>query len=105
MVDNKVCNIITSTTSARRCYICNAKPLEINDPRLVHSKTWNIDGSSSSVSFLHAWIPCFGYLLHFSYNIPFRKWLANIAETKKMENGKKQFKDKLQLLVNFVTQG
>lgn len=105
MVDNKVCNIITSTTFAMRRHICNAKPLEMNGLKLVHSKTWNIDGSSSGVSFLHAWIPYFECLLQFSYNMPFSKWLANIAEMKKMENGKKQFKDKLQLLVNFVTQG
>lgn len=50
MVDNKVCNIITSTTFAMRRHICNAKPLEMNDLKLVHSKTWNIDGSSSDVS-------------------------------------------------------
>lgn len=38
MVDNKICNVITNTTSAMRCYICNAKPTEMNNLDLVNSK-------------------------------------------------------------------
>ncbi len=30
MVDGKVCNVLT-TTSSQVCYICNAKPKEMND--------------------------------------------------------------------------
>lgn len=110
MVDNKVCNSITHTTSAMRCYICNAKPTEMNDLEIVHSKTCNSDNFSFGISSLHAWIRCFQCLLHISYNMPFKKWTASTPELKKIQcerkqHIQKQFKDKLGLLVDFVKQG
>lgn len=40
MVDNKICNQITESSSAMRCYICQAKPTEMNDLELINSKPW-----------------------------------------------------------------
>ena len=31
MVDTKVCNSLTDTTSAMRCYVCNCTSSEFND--------------------------------------------------------------------------
>ena len=110
MVDNKICNVITNTISAMRCYICNAKPTEMNNLDLVNSKVCNNSNYSFGISSLHAWIRCFEYLLHVAYNMPFKKWTANTPQRKKLHNERKEeiqrkFKDKMGLLVDMVKQG
>jgi len=38
MIDGKVCNAITSTTSEQRCYICKATPIEMNQIEKIMNK-------------------------------------------------------------------
>jgi hypothetical protein len=38
MVDGKVCNAITFTTSAQKCYICKTAPVEMNQIEKVTNK-------------------------------------------------------------------
>lgn len=110
MVDNKVCNAAMGTSSSMRCYICNAKPKEMNNLDLVNRKSCNSDNYSCGMSTLHAWIRTFEFLLHVAYNIPFKKWAANTAELKQLKRARKEkiqklFREKTGLLVDFVKQG
>ncbi|KAL4104078.1 hypothetical protein QTP88_019391 [Uroleucon formosanum] len=80
MIDGKVCNAITNTSSAARCYICNAKPSEMNDLDLVNKK------------------------------INFKKWSAMSTEHKELKLSKKKiiqqrFKNEMSLNVDIVKQG
>ena len=38
MVDGKICNILTDTSSAMRCFLCNASPKEMNNLKSIINK-------------------------------------------------------------------
>ena len=90
MIDGKVCNAITNTSSAARCYICNAKPTEMNDFHLINSKINKVDYYNYGLSSLHAWIRCLECLLHISYNLDFKQWSATNFEHKELKLSKKK---------------
>lgn len=110
MIDNKMCNAATGTSSSMRCYIFNAKPPETNNLELVKHTSCNINSYSFGTSTLHAWIRTFEFLLHVAYNIPFKKWAANTPELKQLQRVRKEkiqklFREKMSLLVDFAKQG
>ena len=72
MVDGKICNTLTETSS-QRCYVCKAIPKEMNNINLAHVSE---DPSTFrfGLSVLHVWIRCFECLLHISYRLHFKKW-------------------------------
>ncbi|KAK2578835.1 hypothetical protein KPH14_012190 [Odynerus spinipes] len=110
MIDGKVCNAITQTNSSMRCYICNAKPTEMNDLKLVGTKHVNEEYYKFGLSSLHAWIRSFECFLHIAYNMDFKKWSASTPDLKMTRSiKKKQVQDNLRkelgLIVDIVKQG
>ena len=108
MVDAKVCNAATNTTSTMRCYICGLTSKDFNN--LTIKKIDNPDALKFGLSILHTRIRFFESLLHLSYHIPIKKWQARtqddniiVAETKK--NIQNKFKEKMGLLVDIPTAG
>lgn len=72
MVDAKVCNAATQTTSTMRCYICGASSKELND--LTIKRDVDADALSFGLSTLHARIRLFESILHLSYKLTVKKW-------------------------------
>lgn len=54
MVDGKVCHTLTDTKSTQSCYICHAKPKEMNDLKNITTKLANIENYSFGLSTLHS---------------------------------------------------
>ena len=108
MIDGKVCNAATNTTSKRRCYICGQTSKDFKD--LNKKKTESRETLKFGPSILHAKIRFFESLLHISYKIPIKKWQARTEEDKKIVAETKQkiqnaYKDKLGLLVDIPKAG
>lgn len=110
MVDGKVCNAISQTASAMRCYICGASPIQMNNLNLLQSKVSNQEFYEFGLSPLHAKIKFFECLLHISYNLDFKKWFASTPEFKRLQTERKRiihkkFRIALGLVVDRVKQG
>ena len=67
MIDAKVCNAATHTTSTMKCYICGAISKSFND--ISEKKDVNPDTLKFGLSILHARIRLFESLLHLSYKL------------------------------------
>lgn len=105
MIDTKVCNSLTNTTSAMRCYLCNCTSKEFNDIEKMLKEKVDTDNLKFGLSTLHCWIRCFEFLLHLSYKLENEKWQARSDEQKKSveirkENIQKAFKKELGLNVD-----
>ena len=104
MVDGKICNALTQTSSAR-CYICDARPTEMNDiekclQKEVHKSTYEF-----GLSPLHTYIRFVEYFLHVSYRLEIKQWqIRNPVDKEKLilrkRNIQSQFKEKLGLIVD-----
>lgn len=71
MIDGKVCQALTFTSSASNCVICEAKPSEMNN--LMAKKKEKAENFQYGISTLHAWIRFMECILHLAYHLPFRK--------------------------------
>lgn len=69
MVDGKVCNSLSDTSSAQRCFICNCTSKDFNNIEFVLLKEINEEHLEFGISSLHAWIRFFECLLHVSYKL------------------------------------
>lgn len=110
MIDNKICNILTETKSAMRCYLCGASPKDMNNLDIVEEKKINEEYLSFGISSLHCWIRCFECLLHISYRLNIKIWaVKNEKHKREVEERKKAlqaaFRDKMGLLIDVVKQG
>jgi hypothetical protein len=56
MIDGKICNALSSTSSAQRFYVCGATPKEMNSLVTTKEKEVNFKSFSFGLSTLHAWI-------------------------------------------------
>ena len=65
-IDGKVCNALTSKLSSRKCYVCGAKPTEMNKLDVPIRKEVDVTVYEFGLSMLHAWIRFFECLLHIS---------------------------------------
>lgn len=110
MVDGKVCNAATGTTSTQRCYICNETSSDFN--KLNKEKIVNPDSLNFGLSILHARIRIFESLLHLAYRLPLQKKRISkknfqdsevFAETKLQVQEK--FKQEMGLLVDLPKAG
>lgn len=105
MIDGKICNSVTGTKSALRCYICGLTSKDFNDLKKSFESNCKEEHYQFGLSVLHNWIRFFETLLHIAYKLPIKKWQArsqedkNIVETRKKEI-QKEFKQKLGLLVD-----
>lgn len=105
MVDGKICNTLTDTTSTQRCYICGLTSKDFNDIEKAKTAEIKKDSFDFGLSTLHAWIRFFECVLHISYKLPIKKWQARgkenqdiVAETKKKIQAR--FKQELGLIVD-----
>jgi len=104
MVDGKVCNAISESSSAT-CYICGAKPTEMNNIQKCLSKEVRPRFYEFGLSPLHSYIRFFEYFLHISYKLEVKMWQVR-DEEKKMQvlNRKKhiqeEFREKMGILVD-----
>lgn len=110
MVDGKICNAITQTSSAMRCYICSAGPKDMNNLLNLKIKKPNEEFYNFGLSPLHAKIRFFECLLHISYNLGFKKWTTRSPEQKALQSASKlsiqnKFRMQLGLIVDQVRQG
>ncbi len=103
MVDQKVINAITNTSSTMRCYICGATPKDFNNIHQLPSPV--SERYKFGLSPLHKWIRCFEMMLHIAYRLPFKKWRVQsdndkfvMAERKKTIQ--EQFRSELGLKVD-----
>jgi len=78
MIDGKVCTLSDTAISCSTCYICGAKPSEMNNINKVLDKNININAYNYGISSLHARIRCMEFLLHVSYNLPFKNGVYEI---------------------------
>ncbi|KAL4152921.1 hypothetical protein QTP88_000754 [Uroleucon formosanum] len=105
MVDGKICNALTDTTSTLRCFLCGTISKQFNLIDEMVKREVKTDNLSFGISVLHGWIRFFECLLHLSYKLPLKKWQARGDVEKKivLENKlriQKEFKEKLGLLVD-----
>lgn len=103
MVDAKVCNAATETTSSMRCYICGATSKEFNN--LNNKRDVDVDALSFGLSTLHARIRLFESILHLSYKITVKKWQLRSDADKTIVNERKRaiqekFRKELGLIVD-----
>jgi hypothetical protein len=110
MLDGKICNAITDTTSAQKCYICNATPTQMNNVAGVTVREVDETAYRFGLSLLHAWIRFFECIIHISYRLDFKKWQVRQPEERELfANRKKRvqedFKTQLGLLVDHVKPG
>lgn len=118
MIDGKVCNALTETTSAQRCFLCGATSKQFNDLDFVLQKDITKDNYRFGLSSLHAWIRCFECLLHLSYKLDVKCWqvrkksertnkkgkVKTEEEKKKEEEEKKAVEEKLASIANSKAQ-
>ena len=76
MVDNKVINALTDTTSAMRCHLCNATSKNFNNINDMIQRPINTSNLRFGISSLHAWIRFFEMFLHIGYKINNKQWQA-----------------------------
>lgn len=109
MIDGKVCNSVTDTSSSQRCYLCQCTSKEFNDIDKVLKKEINEDNLEYGVSSLHAWIRLFECLLHISYKLDTKKWQNRGVDKESIATRKKNiqssFRQQLGLLVDQPKQG
>lgn len=105
MVDGKICNSLTDTTSTLKCYLCGLTSKHFND--IEKCLTTNVPDSmlTFGLSVLHTWIRFFECLIHLAYKLPLKKWQARGTEDKKLVETRKrtiqsQLKSQLGLIVD-----
>lgn len=91
MVDGKVCNAATGTTSTSRCYICNATSKDFNDIDKFNTIDTDIEAIQFGLSVLHARIRLFESIIHLAYKLPVKKYRERKTDTEKqLEKERKQ---------------
>lgn len=110
MLDGKTAQTVTNTSSGAVCYICKAKPTDMNNLEKISQREINNESCKLGISSLHARIKFMECILHLAYNMPFKKWAVKDEKMKmiKQENKKriqKEFKEKMNLRVDEVQQG
>lgn len=103
MIDGKVCNALTETSSSQKCYICGATPKLMNDES--REFVANRNNLGFGLSTLHAWIRSFECLLHISYRLEIKKWQVRDAADKanvkqRAADIQKRFKNEMGLIVD-----
>jgi hypothetical protein len=73
VIYGKICNAVTSTTSAQVCYVCGAAPKQVNRIAEIVKRDVDVTTYKFGLSTLHAWIRFFECLLHISYRLEIKK--------------------------------
>lgn len=94
MIDGKVCTALSDIAlSCSTCYLCRAKPSEMNDIDRIISKNIDVNACNFGISRLHTRIRCMEFLLHVSYNLSFKEWNVHDPAFKKQQ---RETKEKIQ---------
>lgn len=98
LIDEKVLNNITETSSMQSCPICHATPKQFNNILSIkEGKFVPIETSLQyGISPLHAWIRIFELCLHIAYRLPIKKGQIRSVKDKKLCA---EQKDKIQLML------
>lgn len=108
MVDNKMINSITGTSS-QKCYLCGASPIEMNDIDAVLKRTVDKNHLSFGITSLHAWIRSFECILKISYRLQIQKWQARGDDKNVIKQEKNRiqaaFRSRLGIIVDQTKQG
>lgn len=109
MVDGKVCNALTETTSTQTCYICGATSKNFNNIEAMINRGINRDNLGFGLSVLHGWIRMFEFLLHLGYKLPIKKWQARLSDKEIVAKNKariqKEFRERCGLIVDMPKPG
>lgn len=110
MIDGKVAQVLTETSSAACCTICKVKPSDMNNLSKVMKRAVDESAYQYGLSNLHAQIRFMECILHIAYRLPFRRWSARTKEEKDLlKNTKKriqnELKEKLGIIVDVPRQG
>lgn len=112
LINGKVLNAITNTTSSQRCLICGATPmqvLKINDFQVIEFLLKNKNSLQHGVSPLHARIRFFECVIHIGYRIKREKWQVKERDKEDFLSRKKEvqklFWDRLALYVDKLKSG
>lgn len=80
--------LTTSHKSTQSCYICGAKPSEMNNS--VINKQPNPEFYKYGLSSLHALIKMFECLLHIAYRLDIKKWAIRDKQDKELFQARKK---------------
>lgn len=110
MIDGKICQVVTGTPSASTCYICKAKPTEMNNLNAIADKHINYESLSFGLSPLHLLINTMECILHIAYRMPLKIWAVKGPINKEiMLKEKKRIQEELKkqmgINVDIPTQG
>jgi len=83
MVDGKICSALSHTSSSK-CYICEAKPTEMDDLENCLKKKVSESRFEFGLSPLHSYIRFFEYFLHVSYRLALKSWRVSTPEGKQV---------------------
>lgn len=95
MVDGKICNALSETSAASVCYICGAKPTQMNKLELIKTRNINEEFLTFGISPLHAWIRSLECFLHIAYRIDIKCWKVQKKDKERVEQRKRYIQEKL----------
>lgn len=95
MIDGKVCNALTHNKATQNCYICLAKPKDMNNLGKVVKCSANPENYEFGLSTLHSWIRFLECSLHIAYRLEIKTWQAKGENKEIMNRRKKQIIDRL----------
>ncbi|XP_036340085.1 uncharacterized protein LOC118749386 [Rhagoletis pomonella] len=109
MMDGAIINVLTGNTAGQTCYLCHAKPIEMNTLN-IREKPVNKEFFKYGLSTLHAHIKFFECILHISYRLPLKCWRVTGERNKQTFNENKkrvqhEFKLKTGLIIDGVKTG
>lgn len=110
MVDGKICNHLSNNQSTLTCFICGATPKNMNNLELIYKRPKSTEFYRYGLSTLHAWMRFLECVLNISCNMPFKKWSVRnsadkILKEEKLEQIRKDFRERTGLLISCVKQG
>lgn len=110
MIDAKVCTYISEAKSNASCYICLAKPSELNNLKAIEKRVTSDSMMDLGISSLHARINMMECLLHIAYRLDVKVWSCKTKAQQDSRDARKKiiqnrFKEEMNLLINMVKQG
>ena len=109
MIDGKVANALSNTSSSLSCNICGAKPTQMNHVEQVVSRPVDPEVCRYGLSPLHAWIRLFECVIHIGYRLKLKVWSVRQQhkENFKVEKSRihREFREKMGLIVDMPRAG
>ena len=112
MVDGKVVQTLSDSSSSSSCYLClpETTPKGMNDYRSIYGKQTSTEMLKYGISPLHLYLNSLDCILHLGYRMEIKNWQArgkeNKARVKKRKKEIQKFlKEKLAVNVDMPTQG